>query len=207
MIRPFLLILLFFVTSDSLCLAVSAQPAPVTEEEVLREANRTLEQELKLAGRPQIYLVLDLSEGVLLIKGRGLELYRFGILHWELSAGAELAHIFRLQARPAVRRPELAPGEDAAETVISLDDMPAEYLLAFEPNLWLAVTPPAFEQPWLWARSRLRELGSRLGAVKGPAPVRLRVTLTKDDVRSLAWSVVEGMPLIIRRDPRRLISS
>jgi hypothetical protein len=205
MIRSFLIVLVL-VTSHALCLA-APQVAPVTEEEVLREANRALEHELKLAGRPQLYLVLDLSERVLLIKGRGLELHRFGILHWELSADGELVNIFRLQARPMVTRPELAPGEDPAETVISLDDMPAEYLLAFDPNLLLAVTPPALEQPLLWARSRLREFGTRLSGVTGPAPVRVRVTLTKDDIRSLAWSVVEGMPLIIRRDARRLVSS
>jgi hypothetical protein len=167
------------------------------EVRTLAEANRALEEELKLAGRAQIYLVLDLVEGALLIKGRGIELHRLTILHWQASDEAALGRTFRLQARPELSRPKLAPGEDPAETVIELDDMPAEYELRFEPNLVIAISPPATEGPWLWMMSRLREWTTHLASP--PMTVRVRLMLSKEDARSFAWSIVDGMSLIIKR--------
>jgi hypothetical protein len=199
MIRSAVLITLLLLTSNDVCPAAPPQTSSVGEAGTLWEANRALEEELKLAARPQLYLVLDFPEGSVLVKGRGLELHRLRLVQWEVSSEIGLTLTFRLQARPPVSRPKLAPGEDPAETVINLDDMPAEYVLVFEPNLIVSVAPPASEQPLLWARSRLREWGSRFGRVAGLSPFRVRLTLAKDDVRSLAWSVVEGMPLIIRR--------
>jgi len=177
--------------------AAGLQADVTPEARTLGEANRALEEELKLAGRAQIYLVLDLAEGALLIKGRGVELHRLPLQQWQATDEAALGRTFRLQARPALSRPKLAPGEDPAETVIELDDMPAEYELGFEPNLVIAVSPPATEQPWLWVMSRLREWKNHL--VLPQATVRVRLVLSKDDARSLAWSIVEGMSLIIRR--------
>jgi hypothetical protein len=164
---------------------------------MLGETNRALEEEVKLASRAQIYLVLDLAEGALLIKGRGIELHRLPLLHWETTDETALGRTFRLHARPPLTRPKLAPGEDPAETVIDLEDMPAEYELGFEPDLVIAVSPPAAEQPWLWAMSRLREWGHQFAASQ--ATVRLRLALGKEDARSLAWSIIDGMPLIVRR--------
>jgi hypothetical protein len=177
--------------------AVSLPLDALGEARVLGEANRALEEELKLAKQAQIYLVLDLAEGVLLIKGRGVELNRLALLQWYATEEAALNRTFRLQARPPVSRPKLAPGEDPSETVIDLDDMPAEYELGFEPNLAIAIAPLAAEHPWLWVRSRVRQWTNQLASP--PATVRVRLALAKDDARSLAWSIVDGMPLIIRR--------
>jgi hypothetical protein len=174
------------------------------EAQRLQEANRVLDEELKLAARPQIYLVLDLPDRVLLVKNRGLELHRVAILQAQASDESHLSRTFKLQARPPVSRPKAAAGEDPSEPVIGLEDMPAEYGLTFEPGLLVSVSPPAREQPWLWVRSRLREWGHRLAAwartnVMGHpgTPIRIRLTMAKEDARSLAWSVVEGMPLVV----------
>jgi hypothetical protein len=200
MIRSCVLITLSLLASSTISYAASPQSGLASDEAgTLREANRVLEEELKLAARPQIYLVLDLAEGALFVKGRGVELHRLQLVYSDISSGVGLTQTFRLQGRPPVSRPQLAPGEDPAATVINLEDMPAEYLLVFDPGLIVSVAPPASEQPLLWARSRLREWGTRFGTTAGPSPLRVRLTLTKHDVRSLAWSVVEGMPLIIRR--------
>ena len=44
------------------------------DPEGLREANRVLEEEIRLAAHPQIYLLLNLPDRSIVIKGRGIEL-------------------------------------------------------------------------------------------------------------------------------------
>lgn len=182
-----------------------------SDVEALQEATRLLEEEIKLASRPQIYLLLDLSERILYIKGRGIELHRLPVLHWQVSGGGSPSGLFRLRARPQVDRPKAGPGKDPslalAPDPINLQDMPAEYLLLYEPGLLLTVAPPFREQPWLWARSLLREWWARVAswtrvaaqADQVPSGPRLRLTLSQEAARSLAWTVTDGMPLLIGR--------
>ncbi len=185
------------------------QPAGQDERSLVREANRILEEEIKLASAPQIYLLLDLSARSLRIKGRGIELHRIEVLSWDAPGNdASWDGAYRLRARPLVERPKVQPvpgKEQNAEPAepINLNDMPAEYLLQFDPGLLVNVGPPAAEHPWLWAKNRLREGWRRLAAWTGrnggaQAPRRvLRLTLSQDQARSLAWSVTDGMPLLI----------
>ncbi|MFM8552854.1 MAG: hypothetical protein ACKOCD_11205 [Nitrospiraceae bacterium] len=195
----------------SLLLAASLQaaaPAPNGTDDLtlVREANRVLEEEIKLAAAPQIYLLLDLSAKSLQIKGRGIELHRLEVAAWEATDGnAGWGGAYRLKARPLVERPKVqpVPGKDQDTEPIALGDMPAEYLLQFDPGLLVNVGPPVADHPWLWVKNRLREGWRRLSAWAGrngepPAPSRvLRLTLTPDQARSLAWSVTDGMPLLI----------
>lgn len=185
------------------------QPSGPEEPALLREANRVLEEEIKLASVPHIYLLLDLSADSLQIKGRGLELHRIDILSWHASGGeARWGGPYRLKARPPVERPKIQPAQDKEANSepaepINVNDMPAEYLLEFEPGLLVNVGPPVGEQPWLWVKNRLREGWRRLAVKLGqagaaPAPDRvLRLTLSQEQARSLAWSVTDGMPLLI----------
>lgn len=209
-IRTFLL-LLALSASPSLSgyAADSASSDGHDELALVREANRVLEEEIKLASTPQIYLLLDLSARSLTIKGRGLDLHRIEVLSWDISGGdTRWGGAYRLRARPSVERPKIQPvpgkepGAEPAEP-INVNDMPAEYLLQFDPDLLVNVGPPAGEQPWLWGKNRLREGWRRLSAWFGqgggaPVPSRvLRLTLSQDQARSLAWSVTDGMPLVI----------
>lgn len=175
--------------------------------ETVREANRVLEEEIKLATRPQAYLLVDCSERVVVIKSRGVALYRLPIIDWYLSGEGPLAGVFRLRARPPVVRPKAMPGEDPSSDPIDLHDMPADYDLVFDPALILAVAPPLSEQPWLWAQSHLREWWRRAvawvrvaaTADQAVADASLRLTLSGEAARSLVWSVTDGMPMLIRR--------
>ena len=191
----------------------TAEPAPQSagndERSLVREANRVLEEEIKLAAAAQIYLLLDLSARSLRIKGRGIELHRIEVLSWDAAGNEESwGGAYRLKARPVVERPKVQPvpgkeqNQEPAEP-INLNDMPAEYLLQFDPGLLVNVGPPAGEHPWLWAKNRLREGWRRLSAWAGgnggtqPPGRVLRLTLSQDQARSLAWSVTDGMPLLI----------
>lgn len=187
--------------------STSQSGGQAVDPDALREANRILEEEIKLAARPQIYLLLDLPDRIIAIKGRGIELHRLPIAAWQTVEERAMAGVFRLRARPQLIRPKVAPPDDPTQGPIELKDMPATYELLFDPTLAVTVTPPLQERPWLWVKSLMRN--SWIGAVswfrsaaaldeKATSP-RLRLTLSVEAAQSLAWSVTDGMPLLIRR--------
>jgi len=173
------------------------QPDASAERQALLEANKTLQEEIALATRPQTYVVVDVARGLLLLKARGVEMHRLPVLAWRSSEDRPPVGVFRLTTRPPVDRPKARLGEDATEHPIEVDDMPAEYHLVLEPALTMAVAPPIQDQPWLWFRSLLRWWWTR--AVSGGSGSWLHLTLRQDSARSLAWSVTEGMPFLIGR--------
>lgn len=170
---------------------------PEAERQALLEANTVLQDEIKLAARPQTYLLVDVHQGVVLVKARGIEIHRLQLLAWRARDNRPPVGLFRLTARPPVDRPRTRPGEDATEHPIEVSDMPAEYRLVCEPVLIVLVAPPAQDQPWLWLRGLMREWWNRV-FLKDSSPW-LRVVLSPESARSLAWSVTEGMPLLIGR--------
>ena len=56
-----------------------------TDPAALQEATRVLEEEIKLAARPQTYVLIDLEAKAILIKSRGIELHRLPIESWSTS--------------------------------------------------------------------------------------------------------------------------
>lgn len=173
----------------------------------LQEATRVLEEEIKLAARPHTYVLIDLVRRTIEIKSRGLVLHAIPIEQWQASGSARLSGTFRLLARPAVVRRKIDPNAAVEQDPISLGDMPVRYDLAYTPALTVEVLPAAGEHPWHWTLSTGRAWWRRLqqwgtGLIGGPAasaPPSLRLTLSADQARSLAWSLVDGMPLLIRR--------
>jgi len=172
-----------------------------------REATRVLEEEVKLSARPQLYLVLDLAERVIVIKGRGIQLHRLQVADWRASDERLLDKAFTLRARPPIIRPKVVPGRDPTLDPIELRHMPVDYDLLFDPGLTVMVTPPPSERPWLWLKTVLRGWwdGSRArrGVPSSTEPqagaAYLRLVLSQEVAQSLAWSVTDGMPLVIRR--------
>ena len=198
--RSKLFIAIFLVVACFDIRLAAETPAPrrdfEAERRALLEANTVLQEEVKLAARPQTYLLIDVQHGVVLVKARGVEIHRLPILFWRASEDRPPVGLFRLTVRPPVDRPKAKPGEDATEHPIEISDMPAEYQLVLDPSLIVAVSPPARDHPWLWIRGFLRGWWSR--AVKGSG-AWLRVALPPESARSLAWSVTEGMPVLIGR--------
>lgn len=170
---------------------------PETERQALLEANTVLQDEIKLAARPQTYLLVDVHQGVVLVKAHGVEIHRLPLLSWRTRGDQLPVGLFRLTARPPVDRPKAKPGEDATEHPIEVSDMPAEYQLILEPSAVVAIGPPVQDHPWLWIRGLMREGWNRAFS-KGSGPW-LRLVLPPESARSLAWSVNEGMPVLIGR--------
>lgn len=171
----------------------------------LQEAARVLQEEIKLAGRPHTYLLIDLVSATVHIKGRGMDLHRIPIQHWWLSTRDGSAAAFRVVQRPPVARPKIDPAGSSEQEPISLADMPVAYTVVCTPSLSLEVLPPASQHLWLWTLSsgrlwwrRVVGWGKRWYA-SPESPPHLRLILSSEDAQSLAWSLVDGMPLLIRR--------
>jgi len=182
----------------------------VTNPAALQEATRILAEEVKLASRPQTYVIVDLVDRAVLIKGRGVELHRFPIEHWSAGELANASATFRLQMRPAVSRRKIEPAAGGEQAPISLDDMPTDFTLQFSPNFSLTVHPPASDDIGRWLRFKTREwwmwlkdVAITLGTEKGPLPHPwLYLSVRSDHAQSLAWTVTEGMAFLVRRTPQ-----
>ena len=108
-------------------------PGGFTDSAALQEATRVLEEEIKLAAKPQTYVLIDLATNVIQIKGRGVELHRSPIESWSASDLSRLAALHRLRERPQVTRRKIDPTAVAEQDPISLVDMPTTFTLKFSP--------------------------------------------------------------------------
>jgi len=179
----------------------------INDPVALQEGSRVLEEELKLAARPQTYLFIDLVSGVIQIKARGVDLHRIPIAAWTVTELPRLTGTFRLTARPPVIRRKIDPSATTEQEPISLSDMPTEYRLSFTPAMTMDVESAAEQgaMGWIHATSRkvwkrLRIWRQQLGGVQSPSEApTISLTLSSEQAQSLAWSMVNGMPVIIRR--------
>ncbi len=179
----------------------------INDPAALQEGSRVLEEELKLAARPQTYLLLDLVAGVIQIKSRGVDLHRLPIAAWTGTELPRLTGTFRLIARPPVVRRKITPSATTEQEPISLSDMPTEYRLSFIPAMTMDIESAAEQgtMGWIHATGRkvwkhLRGWKQNLAGVQSPveAPT-ISLMLSSEQARSLAWSTVDGMPVVIRR--------
>jgi hypothetical protein len=173
----------------------------------VKEATRVLEEELKLATRPQTYILIDLVENTIQIKGRGVGLHHMPIGRWSVGTREALTGIHRLAARPAVVRRKIEPGKGAEQDPISLADMPADYDLSFASGLTINVASSAAKDSLIqgiafmgksWWR-RVKNWASAISTGSSTTPAHLELTVSVDHAQSLAWSLVDGMAIVIRR--------
>lgn len=202
------LLLLFSFASTGWAGEVETFPnLDLNDPRSLQEASRVLEAEIKLAARPQTYVLVDLVSRTIQIKGRGIELHRIPIVTWSAGSLRDLKDIHRLIARPPVVRRKIDPAAAVEQEPISLDDMPVEYTLSFAPPMTIDVVPAAGPHllQWIassvktWWRDLKRWGGSLLtdqSATQGP---HLKISVSVENAQSLAWSLVDGMAFVIRR--------
>jgi hypothetical protein len=179
----------------------------INDSLALQEGSRVLEEELKLAARPQTYLLIDLVSGIIQIKARGVDLHRIPIAAWTVTELPRLTGTFRLTARPPVVRRKIDPSATTEQEPISLSDMPTEYRLSFTPAMTMDIESADAQgtMGWIHATSRkawkqFRAWKQRLAGVQSPGEAStISLTLSSEQAQSLAWSTVDGMPVVIRR--------
>jgi hypothetical protein len=208
-LAPLWILLILALSFSSLRAAEpdNALPVDLNDPAALQEATRILAEEVRLAARPQTYIIVDLVERSVIIKGRGAELHRFPIEGWSAVHLADASETFRLKARPPVARRKIEPSAGTDQPPVSLEDMPTNFTLTFAPSLLLAVHPSATQNFWAWLRFTARDwwmwlkVWSRrlLTGNEPPAHPVLRLTLKPSDAQSLAWTITEDMRFLIRR--------
>lgn len=200
--------ILLSLTSVSWTAELDVTPAlDMTDPAALQEATRVLEEEIKLAARPQTYVLIDLTANVILIKGRGVELHRIPLESWSASHLAQFMTAYRLRERPPVNRRKIDPVAEAEQEPISLADMPTTFTLQFSPPLRILVFSNTDGNPWQWTRQRGRVwwrkftiwVNTLWTGGQSPSSPSLDLTVSSDHAQSLAWTVIEGMPVLIRR--------
>jgi hypothetical protein len=176
-----------------------------TNPAALEEAARVLSEEVKLAARPHTYLLIDLADNAIIMKARGVELQRLPLPRWSAVSRDAMTGTFRLVARPSIARRKIGPAGGADQEPVTLADMPVDYHLDFTPSLTIDVVPQPSEAPLRWTflqvklwSSSLRSWFQSFRPRATPLP-RLVLTLPEDHAQSLAWSLIDGMPLVIRR--------
>jgi hypothetical protein len=203
------ILLLFALTTPSWGKNLESFPNLGLNDPVsVKEATRVLEEELKLAARPHTYVLIDLVANTIHIKGRGVELHHMPIEQWSVGSREKLTGIHRLVARPPVVRRKIEPGKGDEQDPISLADMPTDYDLSFASGLTINVVPLAAKDNLLqgiafmgkaWWR-RLKSWISRIGTGQpSTSAAQLELTVSVDHAQSLAWSLVDGMAVLIRR--------
>jgi len=203
------ILLLFALTTLSWGKDLEAFPnLNLNDHRSVQEATRVLEEELKLAARPHTYVLIDLVGNTIHIKGRGVELHHMPIAQWSVGSWEKLTGIHRLVARPQVVRRKIEPGKGDEQEPISLADMPTDYDLSFSSGLTINVAPLAAKDNLVqaitfmgksWWR-RVKNWTSMIGTDQpSTSAASLEVTVSVDHAQSLAWSLVDGMAVLIRR--------
>jgi len=204
----FLFSLILTLIPVTWALEPSSQPfVDVSDPAALQEATRVLAEEVKLAARPQTYVLVDLAARTILLKGRGIELHRILIESWTTSDQNELVTTFRLRERPPVTRRKIDPSVSPEQDPISLADMPTVYSLRFTPALTITIDSYDYTNLWqlvtYYSRQWWRLITEWWYAFwtghAPPATPQLHLTVGVDDAQSLAWMATDGMPLLIRR--------
>jgi hypothetical protein len=180
----------------------------LSDGQAIKEATRVLEEEVKLAARPQTYVFIDLATKIIHIKGRGIDLHQIPIISWASNSPDSLKGIHKLTTRPAVVRRKIEPGAGAEQEPISVVDMPVDYVLIFTPTLTLTVVPSAAEDNLLkgalflskaWWRQAKTWASTVFSDQSSKQNGQLQLTLSGDHAQSFAWSLVDGMAVVIRR--------
>ncbi len=207
---PFILALAFFLIPCPAAWSADVELPPavdVNDPAALQEATRVLAEEIKLASKPQVYLVLDLAERHLSVKGRGIALHRIPITSWSGTSPESMVGTFRLTARPPVVRRKIDPAATGEQEPISLLDMPTQFRLSWTPPLTIDVLPQPEDRSLrslrqyaiLWWHGLRQRIGRLLHRHEEASTPQIQLVLRESEAQSLAWALVDGAPLVIRR--------
>jgi hypothetical protein len=174
----------------------------------LKEENRLLEAELRLARKPGTYFVFDLGEGKVSIKSRGVALREFKVgkvRFWGRPISPESRELSEKSSLFKPKRKEVESGKKAGEDgfeieALELKDMPSNYKLAFTDGVIVSVRKEAEGFfPWLANAGRyLAWLISRPPltvwyTLRGRPFSSVLVTMSEKDAQSLYWALYEGI--------------
>lgn len=177
---------------------------------LIRE-NRLLESELKLAGKPDIYFIFNLTEKKVQFKAKGVVLKELPVENiklWGLPVQPEPLKLIKKTTLLKPKRAKIRPtkiNEDSFELeALELEDMPARYRLTMENDVWLYVRPEpdGILSKIFYGVSILKSYISRpvlslWNTLWGRTFTEIDITVDEKDARALYWSFTEGLSCII----------
>ncbi|HEY5999520.1 MAG TPA: hypothetical protein VI078_09525 [bacterium] len=197
-------------------LLASAPAAPAVAEDAqsLWRLNRRLTAEAALAATPKPYFVLDFEARRVVLMTRGMRLFDLPIEQEVVWGRRPAIGPSVVEARDALARPEIKPGEEKPATMSSIDDqllelvdMPARYHMRLAGDIDIEVVPlasPAEGRGAVW-RQRLEIWRWRL--LRPLVTLRQRrerreattalLVLRPEDARRVYWSFFEGLDGIL----------
>lgn len=193
---------------------VPGQAAPLNSRE-LRENNRLLESELKLAKKPQLYFIFNLKEKKIYFKCRGVTLRELEIKKvnlWGPYPGLKDYVLLKRSTLFKPERKEINPKNNEKDKqeanfeleALELGDMPANFSMVLYEGINISVRqkPEGFfsglrsiYSNTMWHITR--PLITIWNAVQGKPFTSVYITLSKKDAQSLYWSFYEGLAGII----------
>jgi hypothetical protein len=200
-------------------LAAGAIWASTTIGQDLNRRNSRLEEEIRLAKKPSVYLAVDAEAKVISLKMRGMILKSWdavAIRSWGRPVGLRTVKVLRRSGWSAQDRVNMTPGKkkeekadsktpkDIGDDVLEIEDMPAKFLFQMENGARLAIRP---RPRGILGRSAYavggvgRSLGrsARLiwSAIRGREFSEMRIILKgPKDAQSIFWAVPEGTMIL-----------
>jgi hypothetical protein len=184
---------------------------------------RALEAEIRMAGKPKTYFLVDARDSRLFIKAAGLTLKTIPIARMT-SWGDPVAPVPRTLVRKSTliqpKRPTINPeaakkqaegeeppasgGAAADLDVLELKDMPARFRLELDQGLRIVVRPEP-EGIVSWVRESVyyaawylaRPLPTLWNRVFGKPYTALYLRVASQDARALYWACADGSELLI----------
>jgi hypothetical protein len=188
--------------------------------EHFRRENTLLKTELRIAGKPLTYLVLDINDKKIFLKAKGIILREFNIIDMKIFGKRYIGQSYIFTERKALfspKRTEITPQQPKNETAdnsssvpaqadtFDIEDMPTNYILYFNNDLSISVTPQFYKNIFLSAlnyiKKKLIHLWNSLQLIwnylKKTPFTRIETVMDTDDARALYWSLPENADLII----------
>ncbi|HWR97274.1 MAG TPA: hypothetical protein VN317_02550 [Candidatus Methanoperedens sp.] len=189
-----------------------AAPAPAAEDaQGLWRRNRRLAAEAALAATPKPYFLVDFEARRISLLTRGLTLFELPVAEFALWGRRPAIGPTAVEARDALARPEIRPGDDQPDKPMNIDDqllelvdMPARYRMRLAGDIEIDVLSlaegrwPLWRQRleiWRWRLSRplltLRQRRERRETTT------VLLVLRREDAQRLYWSFFEGLDGIL----------
>ena len=190
-----------------------AAPAPAADDvQALWRLNRRLAAEAALAATPKPYFLMDFEGRRIALQARGMTLFELPVEQALIWGRRPAIGPTAVEARDALARPAIRPGEDKPaagmasidEQLLELVDMPTRYRMRLAGDVEIEIVPLA-EGRWPLWRQRLElwrwRLSRPLVTLRQRRERRETTTallvLRAEDARRMYWSFFEGLDGIL----------
>lgn len=167
-------------------------------------------QELQLAKTKSLYVVIDITKNIVLLKARGIPLRTFPLTQVEwIGDPLVRSTVLHLKTKdPSVSPLPITPPSDASPesplegpaTPLTVNDMPNRYELAFQENLTILVQPHHLPSFWDNMVQQVAAWGQRVAArmaTWGSSHQYLVISLDPAEAQAWYWATIPPMTCLM----------